>query len=260
MSALPLAGRRQPRSAARTRSWVLLSHTSWAVSLTLLALLAMASRTGPVDPPRPFVATDIRIVNDSHILLGVRPAAGQPSTNADAVRLAASPERFALFSKDDPAYRSAVHPRDVRFPEQTEERNTQGEKWIALDLPYPLKRGRTYEVYAADVKARFPLMLTFDEWRLRSGAIRVPPEGFRVAAIPKRVHIEAPDERDVARLRRSLAHVVRTDTRKEEFAVPVLGEPAATAGLDVDISRLKRPGEYVVVVEGVGSSAPFRVW
>lgn len=260
MSALPLAGRRRSRTAARTRSWVLLSHTSWAVSITLLALLAMASRTGPVDPPRPFVATDIRILNDSHILLGVRPAAGQPYTNAAAVRLEESPERFALFSKDDPAYRSVVHPRVVRIPEQTEEENTQSKRWVALELPYPLKRGSTYEVYAADVKARFPLMLTFHEWRLRSEAIRVPPEGFRAAAIPKRVHIEAAGEREVARLRRSLAHVVRADTRKEEFVVPVRGEQATTAGLDVDISRLKRPGEYVVVVEGVGSSAPFRVW
>jgi MYXO-CTERM domain-containing protein len=211
---------------------------------------------------------------------------------------ASTASSYQLSSTDDPAYSSPHAPTDVgRKSKPTEFANhcdtwsgrcvntspdRAFEHWIYLTLPTPLQRGRTYQLDTGTLAGNMQTTsFTYDETRIRSEAVHVNIVAYSSRA-PARygyVYHWMGDRGglDVHSLVGHTCRIVRTSDHAEMFTVPLTFRSDATRietgqasdtpnanfeGADVadcDFTAFSTPGEYVLAVDGVGSSFPFRI-
>lgn len=215
----------------------------------------------------------------------------------DAAR-ASSADAYQLTSADDSAYATAARPTAVgRKSKGTEFANhcdtwsgkcvntspdRAHEHWIYLVLPSALKRGKTYRVETGALASNASTTtFTFDETRLRSEAIHVNTVAYAAQSPAKYGYVyHWLGDRgglDVGPLVGRACHLVRTSDRTVAFSSTLKARKGAdnvetayptdtpganflgTAVADCDFSAFGAPGEYVLSVDGVGSSFPFRI-
>ena len=212
---------------------------------------------------------------------------------------ASSPASYHITSADDPAYASAKTPtaagrksKGTEFANHCDTwtnnacANTSADRalehWVYLMLPSPLLRGKTYQIDTGSLASNTKTTsITFDETRLRSEAVHVNIVSYAAQA-PQRfgyVYHWLGDRGglDVSAIVGKPCHVVRTADRTSAFDGTVTfrkaksnaetGQSGDTPGnnflgsdvAECDFSAFSTPGEYVLSVDGVGSSFPFRV-
>lgn len=212
---------------------------------------------------------------------------------------AANPASYSISSPDDPAYATALSPTAVgRKSKGTEFANHCDtwsgtacvntapdralEHWLYLVLPSQLARGRTYKIDTGTLASNAQTTtITFDETHLRSEAVHVNIVAYAAQA-PQRfgyVYHWLGDRGglDVNSLVGRACHLVRTSDWASVFDGSLAFRKASTnvetgqsgdtpgnnfLGADVaecDFSAFSTPGAYVLSVDGVGSSFPFRI-
>lgn len=157
------------------------------------------------------------------------------------------------------------------------------EHWLYLELPSPLQPGRTYTVRTGDLARNGTnWTLRFDIARARSEAVHVNTLGYVPAAPEKYAYLyHWMGDRgplDLKAYEGRAFHLVETNTGARVFSGQVHFRMSKTntetfhkadsppfgnfLGADVwecNFSKFERPGGYVVAVEGVGCSWPFRI-
>ncbi len=212
---------------------------------------------------------------------------------------ASNPRTYAVQSADDPAYHAARMPVSVgRKSKGTEFAwlvdswvnnravNTQPdhakEHWLYLKLPEPMKPGKTYMVRTGSLASNGrEWRLTFDTGRARSEAVHVNTLGYLPSSPAKFAYVYHwmgdAGGLDVKPIVGRSFHVMeaasgrRVFTGKVAFRMPATQQETVHLtdtpngnflGADVaecDFSALSKPGRYVIAVEGVGCSWPFRI-
>jgi len=152
------------------------------------------------------------------------------------------------------------------------------EHWIYLELPAPLQRGETYTLSMAGGDE---WTFVFDEAKLRSEAVRVNTLGY-VPFAPQKfgyVYHWMGDKGplDLKPYDGAAFHLVDTESGEKVFSGAIAFRMARDQkethqvhntpdgnflGADVwecDFSDFNTPGSYVLMVEGIGSSWPFRI-
>ena len=206
---------------------------------------------------------------------------------------------YQLFSGDDAAYEGGAHPvRTGRKSKPTafsDECLWTGsicdnayvlEHWIYLELPRDLQRGATYTLWVGDLAANVnEVTFTFNEFEQRSELIHVNQLGYLPSARLKFAYLAhwAGDfgPLDLDFLAGSEFYLVDMADRSVAYQGTIqnerrgLGEEASDFGTpegwgttnnffgsdvwEADFSSFTTPGEYRLVVEGVGCSFPFRI-
>lgn len=208
-------------------------------------------------------------------------------------------ESYAIASADDPAYADALQPTQIgRKSKGTDfgwlvEKWENGravntrpdnakEHWIYLFLPKPMLRGKTYTVKTGGLAANGKeWTLRFDETQTRSEAVHVNLLGYAPDAPQKFAYVfqwmgdkgsldlkgyegrrfSVFDQKSgESALRGKLAFrkpAANLDTNHKSDTPQ--GSFLAADVYECDLSALTRPGQYVVAVEGIGCSFPFRV-
>jgi endoglucanase len=157
------------------------------------------------------------------------------------------------------------------------------EHWLYLFLPEPMRRAKTYAVNTGSLAANGSRWeLTFDERRCRSEAVHVNLLGYVPAAPEKFAYvyhwmgdkgsldlkpyagrpfevIDQKSERPVLHGRLVFRKPSTNPETYQKIDSPPDGNFLKADVYECDISGLTRPGRYVVSVEGVGRSFPFRV-
>lgn len=212
---------------------------------------------------------------------------------------ASKSEAYAIVSPDDPAYRRPAKPLRVGRKSKgtdfawfvdtwqngravnTRPDHTK-EHWLYLVIPNPMRPDRTYVIRTGDLASNGR------EWKLRyvlarsrSEAVHVNALGYVPDAPAKYAYLYHwmgdMGGLDVKPFVGRAFHLVETSTGKRVFSGRVAFRMSATQretfhlndtphgnflGADVaecDFSRFTRPGFYVVAIEGVGCSWPFRI-
>ena len=213
--------------------------------------------------------------------------------------LASSASAYQLSSTDDAAYASPQAPTSVgRKSKPTEFANhcdtwngsacvntgpdRAFEHWIYLVLPSPLQHGKTYSLNTGALATNSSSSsFTFDETRLRSEAVHVNLIAYGTHAPARYGYVYAwmgdLGGLEVRPLVGRTCRLLRTSDHAEVFSTALAfrmakdnvetGQASDTpnanfAGADVaecDLSGFSTPGEYLLAVDGVGSSFPFRI-
>lgn len=213
----------------------------------------------------------------------------------DAARIT-NPDAFLISSQDDPAYTNPTRPSRVgRKSKGTDfawfvDRWADGravndrldhakEHWVYIVLPRPMRQGSTYTVQVDGLPQRFTV--PFDPFRNRSEAVRVNNLGYLPWSPAKFGYVfhwkgslggldlsayegnrfwlvdREGDRVFEGRLR------LRARGNQPETGHPQDSPPHGNfQNADVwecDFSEFQTPGTYTLVVEGVGSSFPFRI-
>lgn len=157
------------------------------------------------------------------------------------------------------------------------------EHWLYLQLPSPLQVGRTYTIHTRDLTPRATShKLTFDRAHARSEAVHVNTLGHVPEAPAKYAYVyhwmgDAGSLNLKAYEGRAF-HLVETQTGNRAFTgqlqfrkaqdnaetghktdSPPHGNFLKADVWECDFSNFKTPGTYVIAVEGVGCSWPFRI-
>ncbi|MBV6647312.1 MAG: glycoside hydrolase family 9 protein [Cyclobacteriaceae bacterium] len=201
---------------------------------------------------------------------------------------------YRITSIDDSGYSSAQNPTAVRrkskgfdFSRKCKwngeicDNDYASRHFMYLVLPSELKSGSTYQV---DVEGAFnirSMSFVFDETTNRSDAIHVNQIGFEPGATSKYAYVSHwmgdGQGLDLDDFNESPFQVVDLSTGNSVFSGQLtlrfrkdqeeIGQPNDTPGAnfsvadvwECDFSALSVPGEYIVVVEGIGSSYPFEI-
>jgi hypothetical protein len=157
------------------------------------------------------------------------------------------------------------------------------EHWLYLRLPTPLKAGKTYTVNTGGLaKNGTKWKLTFLETSSRSEAVHVNTLGYVPSAPGKYAYIyhwmgdrgglpvapmvgrrfwlwDVAGKREVfqGKLAARLSHKAAETAHIED--APPFGNFLGVDVAEADFSRFAKPGQYVVAVEGVGCSFPFKI-
>ncbi len=207
------------------------------------------------------------------------------------------PTAFTVSCPNDPDYQRGAHPvrigrkskgmdwsRNCKWNGRQCDNDIVFEHWLYLELPTPMKRGRTYTVemgVLAENTTRATLV--FDEFRTRSEAVHTNHLGYIPSARKKYgyvsqwmgdtgplcldeyanapFHIIRASDLSIVfsgkmRLRKDL-ETGGPDTGKSDE-----GPYANFIGADLwecDFSQFSKPGEYILVVERIGCSFPFKL-
>lgn len=209
-----------------------------------------------------------------------------------------SPARYALASSTDPAYATAQAPAQVArktkgtaFAWMCQTYNNgcintapdrAHEHWLYLTLPAPLQTGRSYTLSTGALAQNGSTWsFTYDAARLRSEAVHVNNIGYAPGAAAKYAYVyhwmgsggglnlsgfAGRPFRLLDAATRQVAFSGTLAFRKAadnaEFAYPSQSPNGNLLGAEVyeaDFSSFRTPGEYVVSVDGVGCSFPFRI-
>ncbi len=197
---------------------------------------------------------------------------------------------WSITSADDPAYRIPQAPVQAGRKSYGRDFDIQTtpvwkpvwtmEHRVFLALPRPMVPGRSYRLVCAGLpRGRDGLVLAWDSDRSRSEAIHVNQVGFTPGAPRKSAFLSGwlgtlgalnldrwQGKTFRVRLRGSgtVALTGRIVLRKRAAAGPDGGQPQEgshwrTDVWECDFSRLTQPGEYVLSVDGLGCSDPFRI-
>lgn len=198
---------------------------------------------------------------------------------------------YSIKSADDSEYSSATNPSSVSRKSRVAETAKVGgvifDHFIFLSLPKPLQSGKSYTVTVGSLAENLnDTTFTFDEYRIRSEVIHVNQIGYVPTAGKKFAYVSqwagemggvSFDAYDGATF-----HVVDAASRESQWSGTLkLRKDFETGGRDNgfennanegrngsythadvwigDFSTFSTPGEYVVVVEGIGCSFPFTI-
>jgi len=211
---------------------------------------------------------------------------------------AVKPVNYLLKSTDDSNYNPGKNPQDIgRKSKGTEftwlcqswangcinisPDHVQGH-WLYLYLPQPMQNGKTYTLETGSLAKNGTIWtFTFDEKKLRSEAIHVNQIGYNPEATEKfayiyhwagdkgGVNLSAFSGKKFYLLDLKTSQIVFTGSvafRKGK-ANPETGQASETPSsnflaadvYECNFSAFRAPGDYQVVVEGIGSSFPFRI-
>jgi hypothetical protein len=221
--------------------------------------------------------------------------AGQP-WGAESVALAAlnlsaatNPATYSITSTNDAAYQSALAPiqlgrksKGTDFAWSSTPPFHTKEHWIYLTLPTPMVRGKTYslDIGALATNGRYWPVL-FDEAQTRSEAVHVNLLGYPPSAPQKYASVfQWMGDRGSLNLSNYAGRAFRLIDQSSKTAVFTgslvfrksatqveTGNAADTPngnflGADVyecDFSTFTNQGRYVIAVDGIGCSFPFRI-
>jgi endoglucanase len=210
---------------------------------------------------------------------------------------AVNPASYQVQSGDDGSYASGVNPtsvgrkskgmgfsRNCKWDGQRCNNDYVLEHWIYLQLPQALQRGKTYKIKTGSLAANVhESTVTYDEKTLRSVALHINQLGYLPRARQKYGYISHwmgdLGPLSLEEYSNGQFQLIRTDTGETVFSGPIskqkdlrtggpdTGQTAETpngnfVGADVwqcDFSQFQTPGEYRLVVDGIGSSYPFQV-
>lgn len=215
------------------------------------------------------------------------------------VRAASRPESYRIGSGGDPTFGKGLVPRKVgrktkgtdfawridRWVDNhavNDRPDHTAEHWVYLVLPSPMKRGETYTVDTGKLaKNGRAWRLSFDERRTRSEALHVNLVGYVPTAPSKYGYVSQwmgdLGPLDLGPYAGRAFHLIDQGGGRSVFEGKLRlrqkadqPETAHTGdtpsgnfqGADVyecDFSTFDRPGRYVLAVDGVGCSFPFRV-
>jgi len=149
--------------------------------------------------------------------------------------------------------------------------------WIYLELPHPLKHGEKYEleIPAGSNSDIIKRSILFNEYTLESPSIRISNAGYQASAPWKSadVYMWMGDggERDFSRLTGTTFHLFDIEkgenvfTGELAFRMENRTEPGFEKDFTMadvwtcDFSGLSEPGNYRLVIDGIGCSRPFAV-
>ena len=277
----------------------------WLSALALTASLAGAARGADLVSASPLTDRVLLLhFDDGHVEHHKR---GEPRSAEKVVvspldvAAATRPDRYRIASADDPTYRRPRTPLGVGrkskgtdfawFVDRWENGRAVNDRpdhakehWLYLELPAPLRPGRTYTVRATGLgaNAAAPRKITFDVARARSEAVHVNTLGHVPDAPAKYAYVyHWMGDRGSLDLRAYEGrpfHLIDAKTRKRAFSGKLRFRRARTGQetfhkadsppdgnflkadvWECDFSAFRRPGAYVVAVEGVGCSWPFRI-
>lgn len=204
--------------------------------------------------------------------------------------------RYAMSSADDPAYAVPTHPlhkgskgKGVDFNNiyDAQEPKVIKHYWIYLELPTAMKTGMTYTLELKQLAGNVnEYTFTYDPFVLRSPAVHVNQIGF-VPDAPKYAYashfmggfdteIHQNGGLNLHEYAGNAFHVVRVSDRQIVYSGTMsLQQPKTAVDFtrddfehpnmtlaDVwqcDFSEFKTPGEYKIVVQGLGCSYPFEI-
>lgn len=222
------------------------------------------------------------VVSPLDVVAAVRPESYQITSTEDAAyRKAIAPRRVGRKSKgtdfawivDKWENNRAVNTRP----------DYAAEHWVYLELPTPLRSGSTYTLQTGNLAANGRTWkLTFQPARSRSEAVHVNTLGYVPTAPAKYAYLYHWmgdwGGLDLKAYQGRPFHLVETKTGKRVFSGQVRFRMAKEnpetfhksdsppygnfLGADVwecDFSAFNKPGQYVVSVEGIGCSWPFRI-
>lgn len=212
---------------------------------------------------------------------------------------ASKPSAFTISSPTDAAFQPGVEPVSIgrkskgsefawyvdsmvdgitvnKRPDQVRDH------WLYLELPYPMQHGQTYQIHTSELASNGNLWsFEFGHPAVRSEAVHVNTLGYVPSAPEKFGYIyhwmgdKGP--LDLSDLTGRKFHLVDEQTGQRVFSGEVKFRKSRTQqethqkndtpdgnflGADVweaDFSEFRTPGHYVLQVDGIGSSWPFRI-
>lgn len=203
---------------------------------------------------------------------------GEPLDTESATRS----ETFRITSADDASYAGGKAPVKIHRKSKCWEAAHNARKpamhhWIYLELPSPLQRGKTYTLEIGDAAHtdRRQVTIVFDEFALESPAIKVSNLGYEASAVHKSADVYAwlgdGGGRDFARLDKTPLHLYDVANKRIAYSGNMRLHARAAVdqsfdkdftGADVwacDFSEFAAPGQYRLVIEGVGASPAFSI-
>lgn len=206
------------------------------------------------------------------------------------VNKASEPNTFRIYSATDANYQTGEPPVAVArkskgraFSSIWPDYPFAQEHYIYLRLPYALRRGETYTVNLGGTATnQSAVTLTFDEFMERSEAVHVNQIGFVPEARLKFGYVyhwlgdggglSLDDYEDKAfhLVKTASSDIVFSGQLQKRYDLETSPDEAYNAtesatgyyGTDVwecDFSSFNREGEYRLVIEGIGSSFPFKI-
>ncbi len=208
-------------------------------------------------------------------------------------------QAYRLFSLDDPEFFNGVRPvrtgrkskptaisDSCRWTGEICDNEYVSEHWIYLELPHELKRGYTYTLWMGELAANLDeITFEFNEFEQFSELIHVNQQGYTPSSPVKFAYLAhwAGDFgaidldflegntyylMDAAGGSLEFQGTIATRRRGLEEEDQDFGSPESWGSTnnvygsdvwEVDFSAFTTPGEYRLVVEGVGCSFPFRL-
>jgi len=191
-------------------------------------------------------------------------------------------QSFTLRSDRDVNYSSGSHPVTVYrkskvWEASLDEQQPAMHHWIYLELPHPLKRGEKYTLEIAhgsnsDITKR---SIRFNEHTITSPSIKISNTGYEASAPWKvaDVYMWMGDggERDFSRLNGTTWRLFDVDRGQDvyegslEFRMKNRTESGFEKDFTMadiwqcDFSGYNEPGNYRLVIEGIGCSQPFEI-
>jgi endoglucanase len=197
---------------------------------------------------------------------------------------------YSITSTDDAAYATAKNPLKIGRKTKGTEWSTKGDRsnnhakehWVYLFLPSALQAGKTYTVATGSLaKNKTSATLTFDAKKVRSEAVHVNLVGYSTAAPEKYAYLYhwmgSQGSCNMAGFAGKKFQVVDTTTNVSAFEGTIAfrqnknhADFAYTAESkdgnllyadvwDCDFSAFNTPGNYRIVVDGIGCSFPFSI-
>lgn len=206
-------------------------------------------------------------------------AFGQPLDTVVATRT----DAFRITSTQDPNFTSegvspvSIHRKSKVWEASHDERMPAMHHWIYLELPHPLVRGLDYsiELNSTIHSEVDSVTINWDPEVFKSPAIKVSHVGYPAKAVHKMadVYLWMGDggERDFSNYTGNKWYLLDTETNQPAFEgsleFRMENKPEPRFGMDFtgadvwqcDFSEFKTPGNYRLVIEGIGSSAPFTI-
>jgi len=207
------------------------------------------------------------------------------------VNRAANRSTYIITSENDEYYKTGRNPVNVGRKSKgsdftrkwTELRDYVSDHWVYLELPEPMQRGVEYSIrtgiLAENGKA---FTLVYDEYQLRSETVHVNQVGFVPNARRKYAYLSqwmgSMGRLSLDDFNDTPFHVYDINNEKTVYTGKIaLRKDYETGGPDTgqsetpnqnytgadvwecDFSGFKESGEYKIVVEGIGSSFPFKI-
>jgi hypothetical protein len=190
---------------------------------------------------------------------------------------------FLIFSAEDPGYGAngknpvVIHRKSKVWEAAHDERIPVMHHWVYLVLPSPMQSGKSYRIEINEQlnPGENLKIINYNEFITESPAIKISNIGYETHAVHKTadVYMWIGDggERDFTRFTGKPYHLYNLKngeiayTGTLNFRMKNKKEPTLDkdfTGSDVwecDFSDFRIPGEYRIVVEGIGSSHPFTI-
>ncbi len=193
------------------------------------------------------------------------------------------PATYTISSPDDGHYAGPLNP--VQVGKKSKSMEMPGiwpdypyikEHWVYLELPHAMQRSKTYTVHVGTLAANVDqVSLTFDEFENRSETVHVNQIGFVPSARLKYAYVYhwmgTFGAADLSSYAGRPFHLVDTSSgavaytgqvafRKSNSVECFHGDRYYNSDVwECDFSSFSQPGEYRVVVEGIGCSFPFSI-